>query len=342
MKRLVIILVIIFTCGCSNQKQLTIEQVINNENRANNEKVAGDAKDISEKNSNKSNRILLDLKDPLLYVKNMNEEDPYSWRSREIQYSGSVEAISKEYLCSTIWNASSYDTNTLGVFLAFYLDDEFRMGTLQGGIELGGKYEVLDDGKVKLSDVVYVYNEQDSDTASNDILTKIFSGEEWILNFEVNLENFWYADNLYGDNQDKGLFFGATGSEPPFGEVYIINGNKIVKEEWKAVNTERVELKKEPVAGAETKKIGFVYQYDIENILQLDYLLKGAVFTVIGKSEEKSIVDGNESYWYYIRYHDWEFPTYGWVFGEYIEAYDENRAAEYTQIYKKEVESIQK
>ncbi|SCY10523.1 SH3 domain-containing protein [Alkaliphilus peptidifermentans] len=312
MKKLLIILsvLIIVTSGCSSLKL----------------------------NANENNSTFLDLSDPLLYAKNIEQNnDLSSWRRRKVQYPGSVEAISKDYLASTIWNAGKVDyLDNLGLVLVFYLDDEFRIGSLQGGIELGGKYELLDNNKVKLFDLQY--SEGYEDSLTENIMQTVFTGDEWILSFEVNKENLWYSDHLYGENRLH--FWGAQGSEPPFGEVYKINGHSIVKEEWEAVTNARLKFRTQPDKTSQTNRIGFVYQYDIEKNLILDYLLIGAKFTVLGRTEEKLNVDNIENYWYFIRYNDSEFPTYGWVFGEYIETFDEERATQYYEIYMQEVASF--
>lgn len=101
-----------------------------------------------------------------------------------------------------------------------------------------------------------------------------------------------------------------------------------------------MKFRTQPDINAKTLKIGFVYEYSLEYNTSLDYLLKGAKFTVLGRTKEKSTVDSKENYWYYIRYNDFELPTYGWVFGDGIEKYQQDKEKDYIKIYEQEIESL--
>ena len=45
-------------------------------------------------------------------------------------------------------------------------------------------------------------------------------------------------------------------------------------------------------------------------------LKKGENILIIGRSEEKTIIDENENYWYKIQYNN---NQYGWVYGAYVD-----------------------
>lgn len=140
----------------------------------------------------------MDFNDTTLYAKNIqNNENYYLWRSRKAEYYKSVESINKEYLCSTIWNFhDDEDDNKSSIMLLFYLDDEFRVGTVQGGIELKGKYKLAENNTIKLYD--YSYDTEDS--LISKIMSSFFAGSEWTMKFERIGNHFWYSDHLYGKN----------------------------------------------------------------------------------------------------------------------------------------------
>jgi hypothetical protein len=287
-------------------------------------------------NAKEEDKIVLDINDPVLYAKNIRDDETYYlWRTRNPRYFRSVESISKEYLCSTIWNFhDDNDDNKPSIVLAFYLDDEFRIGTVQSGIELKGKYKLTENNSVELYD--YAYDVEDSLTSK--IMSSFFSGNEWTMKFETNKNYFWYSDHLYGNDQKQ--FFGAEGSIPKDGKACTLNGQEILKETWEAVSNGRIKFRTRPDSNAKTIQIGFTYEYDLLDGTRLDYLLKGAKFTVLGRTKEKSTVGGKENYWYYISYLDFESPTYGWVFGEGIEEYKEDKAEDYIKIYEQEIKSL--
>jgi len=86
---------------------------------------------------------------PLLSTYSEGPSDGYSWRKREINYDKNTSSISKEILVSTIWVkgiADGYNSK-----LVFYLDDVFRMGTNQTGVESEGSYQIIDDNTVELT-----------------------------------------------------------------------------------------------------------------------------------------------------------------------------------------------
>lgn len=112
-RRLTAILFMILLSACSNKNLIIKEEVKVGKETA--------SSDILEGKDEESNNIIKDMSDPLLYIKNIDEEnDIYSWRTRSIQYSGTVDCISKEYLSSTIWLSSDDEFQKPPILVVFY------------------------------------------------------------------------------------------------------------------------------------------------------------------------------------------------------------------------------
>lgn len=315
MKKSILFLIVIsllIVSGCTdNSKGPEANNDINNSNKID--------------NNNQTTNVNLDYNDPSLYVSAINEiEDGMLWRSRDINYpQEEVSTINKEILCSTIWDFNPLE-NTL--LLVFYLDDEFRMGSYQAGIETGGKYEILSDNTIRLYDFKYSIDRVDE-------MINLENGEV-NLTFKNNFDNIFYSNALVGS--DPTIFFGAFGEIEKEGNIYLVDGYKTVKESWQGITIDRVKFRTEPSVNSDTKEV----YYEDYRIDELDYFLKGTDIYVIGRTNEKYKVGDIENYWYYIGYNPFEGLIYGWVFGEYIEKYDESKDEEYSEMYNKDLEAF--
>ncbi len=338
--------------ACTNQAELEEKaRAKESPNVTHTEKTLKESEEVSTINKEKStdgNDATLDLNSPYLYWNHINKETFEKWDYRIDQYPKSVESIDKAYLCSTSWYTCDGSPVPYAT-LVFYLDNCFAIGT-NLRVESFGKYELVNDHQVKLYSIEK--GEEFEGSYINYSLPKTFKGDEVLLDFRVVSDSPMYSEQLYGE--DENVFFGANDSQPQVGEVCNFAGYQmVVEKEWQAVAASQTKFRKEPNEKSETITVNLAYdanyqlgihtQGDIENVYDekysLDYLLQSAPYTVIGRTKEKDQVDGKEGYWYYIRYYDFEYPTYGWIFENAL-PYQVEKINEYVDTYIQQIKEI--
>jgi hypothetical protein len=87
--------------------------------------------------------------DELLSTYRKEPNDGYSWRYRSDNYpKQSIVTIDKSVLLSTAWRMVR--DRHLDIFLMFYSDDVFKMGSADAGVAVVGQYQVLSKTSVVL------------------------------------------------------------------------------------------------------------------------------------------------------------------------------------------------
>jgi hypothetical protein len=249
--------------------------------------------------------------------------DGYSWRYRKINYALNARELSKEFLCSTKW-IPSYHEECYN--LIFYLDDVFKMGTCQAGVEITGKYAVVDKTSVKLFDY-------------NDGGRAYFKGGSVILRLHKDVNDFWFSDKISsGDNR---VNFYPIGGESKVNTVYNVGGARVLKLPQAGYSVvKNVKFRIAPSINSKTIETTYLYNMIYKSYTKIDFLVRGQKLFILGRSEKKETVNTIQNYWYFISVPAFEHMVYGWVFGEYIEMYNESKEEEYFNDIKKSLNDI--
>lgn len=251
-----------------------------------------------------------------------------TWKDRKIQYPYEVEMLTDDILCSTIWEYNP--TINKNILLVFYRNNKFYMGTVQSGVQFGGKY------RFNFKNQIILY---DFDNIIGDLEQYITPVDgEYVLNF-YNTSNIIYSDLLMATNPDE--YFGAVGSAPEEGALCKVGDLVVVREAWKAVTTGNPAFRTAPEIGDNTIQLDYVKMMlgdQMKPNVVTDFFIKGEYLDVLGRLETKSTVGGTKNYWYYVCYYSFDRVIYGWVFGSYLSEFDENKVDTYNQWRQTEVE----
>ncbi len=255
--------------------------------------------------------------DAIFYRKNSN--DGMSWKKRKLNYDKMDKKLSKEKLMSTIWKVDS-EKNPSGILL-FYSDDYFAIGSVYADIYAFGKYSVEND-KVILSD--YDFNK------NHKYCLSLFDGKtiSGILNYET--DSFLYDNEIVFN----GVSFYPADCKKENGAKAKINNIPVIVDVSKKVLTDNVKFRTAPSTSAKTQ---LVWLYDEMYNVSVESVKKGTVINTRARTTKLEEYDGVKGYWYYIYFSVVDAEQYGWIFGGYLEEYDENKKDEYSKALSAEL-----
>ncbi len=246
----------------------------------------------------------------------------YTWHTRENNYDINDKTLSKEKLVSTLWLLD--DELNKSYRLLFYSDDYFKMGSHYVGVDAFGKYKI-EDGKV----ILYDY-----DHVQRDFYDKMFSSEEVIGELKFESDSFLVDNELLFN----GVRFIPNGCPKLDGSHALIDGINAIAVNLKVVLTDNVKFRTEPNTNSKTI-VPEIYEeifHNEPNWRMPDCLVKGEVLTLYARTENLETIDGETAYWYYTgmptiaSYYD-----FGWIFGAWLEDYDETKKDEYFEMRRK-------
>lgn len=249
--------------------------------------------------------------------------DGYSWHSRECKYDINDKTLSKEKLLSTLWLLD--DELNKSYRLLFYSDDYFMIGSHYVGPSAFGKYRIEDD-KLILYDYLHV--------GGRDFYDKMFTGEEVIGELKFESDSFLVDNELLFN----GVRFIPNGCPKLAGSQALINGINAIAVGEEKVLTDNVKFRTEPNTNSKTI-VPEIYEeifHNEPNWRMPDCLVKGEVLTLYARTENLETIDGETAYWYYTgmptiaSYYD-----FGWIFGAWLEDYDETKKDEYFEMRRK-------
>lgn len=255
--------------------------------------------------------------DPYLSSYKENEYDAYSWLKREIKYDKKDYKISKKKLLSTIW--AKDPTNEPWSVLIFYRDDVFKIGSINAGVMITGKYVINHDCVQLIKDEKSIKEKYTG-----------FNVEIINLIFNYKSKNFFYEHSLENDE----ICFYALGSDYENGSYGIYCKETICRLKKLIVANDNVNARMEPSISSEI----FGYSlYDYSLNIKKGLILKGTVIQMLGYKPESVIIDKKKSYWFLIKIDREEAYSYLWVFGAYFDDYISERENEYNEILLKEI-----
>jgi hypothetical protein len=139
--------------------------------------------------------------------------DGYSWHQRSITYKG-FGSVTKELLCSTIWQPHSN-----GFFvLVFFMDDIFKYGALDSGERIKGRYRI-EDNKV----ILYAMEEY---YLTHETEKYLIEQKEVVL--ELKKVNTLFSTDALVDIKNPKIIFCAGGAEPKAGDKVIVQEKECV------------------------------------------------------------------------------------------------------------------
>lgn len=257
--------------------------------------------------------------DAIFYRKNTN--DGMSWRKRKLNYDKTDKKLSKEKLMSTIWKVDAEKTSS-GILL-FYSDDYFAIGSVYADIYAFGKYS-LEDDKVILSD--YDFNKNITYCLS------LFDGKSVTGSLNYETDSFLYANEIVFN----GISFYPADCKKENGAKAKINNIPVIVDVSKKVLTDNVKFRTAPSTSAKTQK---VWLYDEMYNVSVESVKKGTVIDTRARTTKLEEYDGVKGYWYYIYFSVVDAEQYGWIFGGYLEGYDENKKDEYSKALSVELKN---
>ena len=249
--------------------------------------------------------------------------DGYSWHSRECNYDINDKTLSKEKLLSTVWFLD--EKYGKSIKLVFYSDDYFMIGSGYIGPSAFGKYKIEDD---KL--ILYDYDH----VGGRDYYDKIFTSDEVIGELKFESDSFLVDNELLLN----GVRFIPNGCPKLAGSHALINGINAIAVGEEKVLTDNVKFRTEPNTNSKTI-VPEIYEEIFRNEPNWrmpDCLVKGEVLTLYARTENPETIDGETAYWYYTgmptiaSYYD-----FGWIFGAWLEDYDETKKDEYFEMRRK-------
>lgn len=247
----------------------------------------------------------------IFYRRNVN--DGSSWRKRNLTYNKNDMKLSKEKLMSTVWLVDS-KKDPSGRLL-FYSDDYFAIGSCYADIYAFGKYSI-ENGKIILSE--YDFNKNVTYCLS------LFNGSSvsGVLNYET--DSPLYANEIVFNE----VTFYPADCVKENGAKAKINNVPVIVDISKKVMTDNVKFRTEPSTKAKTQKVwlyGEMFNASVESVK------KGTVIDTRARTTELEEYDGVKGYWYYIYFSVVDTEQYGWIFGGYLNDYDENKKDEYSK-----------
>ena len=254
--------------------------------------------------------------------------DGYSWRYRENTYDISDLKMSKEKLLSTKWVIELQ--NQWDFWLVFYTDDVFKFGGTSAGVLVTGKYEVKNDS-VKLYP-----QESEVSRKLKDILIDDF---DWLAETELTGHMNYSSDNILYAHElliNQHVFY-PWGVYKADGAEGLTDNVPVIKELETIVMTKTIPFYKQPdIKSPKIKNWKYGEQYDFVS----EELVAGTPLQLLGKTKNKSSVQGKSDYWYYVIIYYEESHDYGWFFGNNFEVYQKEKDEIYKENLKAEIKKL--
>ena len=253
--------------------------------------------------------------------------DGYSWRYRENKYDKNDNKMSKNKLLSTAWILPiDYNNNFFDFFLMFYEDDVFKFGGKSAGVLVTGKYKIKNNK-------VFLYPETNK---TNDLLeffrntVSCFLKEKLSGKLKFSSDDIIFTNELVLDN----LCFYPSGTFKENGEKGFVKDISVYTQIEEIVMTESVPLYSLPdISSEKISNKNYIEFYNVDT----NYLVKGSVINILGKTQKKSMINGIEDNWYYVRIFESDSYYYGWFFGKNFEKFDSSKKSEYEKILEEEI-----
>lgn len=256
----------------------------------------------------------------------------------------SVKDLNSPELFDVIW----YDDSNSTASYMFFKGGTYLYQVSRFGPDIIGKYNIIDEETMKLTPI--------PDFEGELIATDPELYQEVTLKLKKNPDDLFYKELLLEEETNR--VFSSIFSAPEVGDTCIVDGFEVTKTELtKYIIIDRTDLKEIPDINSKDAEVYYsdydyygntVYEDKVAEFLTLeesielfnkvDSFIKGMKIGVLARSNDKDVVNGIEDYWYYVSYCYFEGGNYyGWVFGSYIEPYDETKDSEYVQMFIDEI-----
>ncbi|MBO4319564.1 MAG: hypothetical protein J5857_03750 [Treponema sp.] len=252
------------------------------------------------------------------------------------EYTTAVRELTQDYLLGR-WSVEVISEEQNYVSISFDDDGTYYIYSPFGGY-LGqhGSYR-LDGNSVTLSFPDHRESRWD------DLIFP--DGKETTFVYDCDFKDFYNIGVLRNEN----IILRNGVEETPVGEKCFFKGIEVIKTDNTAVVVkENLKIRYEP--STKGKEGSFWYplflKATLRDILENSYydadtekgssnsLLQGTVTAYDARTVKEDTIDGITAPWYRINIYDYEdegIPQYFWVFGGYLEKYDERKEAEYNQ-----------
>lgn len=146
-----------------------------------------------------------------------------------------------------------------------------------------------------------------------------------------------YSDSVLYDHEliVDGYRFFPGNCYKENGSDAVLQSIPVIVERRRAIVNDNVKLRSGPGITYEQlhceRTSAMAYEmFNVSSIKKPAPLITGSDFSIIARTVEKDNIMGDEAYWYYILYSDgFESVYYGWIFGAWIENYEEDLSALY-------------
>lgn len=258
------------------------------------------------------------------------------------EFTAAPKEISLDYLIGR-WSVEVISEDLSYLYFVFDDDGVFYLFSPFGGYMGDFSNYTLEGNTVTLNF---------SETMDSSWKELIFNNEEkLVLNYDYDFKDFYDVGVLKNDR----VILRSGIEKRKAGEKCLLKGTEVIKtEQHSVVAVDNLRLRKEPSVYGRIGNFWYRYYLDMKlrDLLEdSDYkvideegyltlkdestlLLKGMVTTYDAKTADESTIDGITAPWYRIALNDLDgesITQYWWVFGGYLEDYDEGRNSEYTK-----------
>jgi hypothetical protein len=269
----------------------------------------------------------IDLSDPSLRSTSLPLRDSFNrGLRRKTLFSRSASAIDRAVLCSTVWQLD--DDVGPRMMLVFFSDGVFGLGTYQASMAMSGAYRVVGENTVELTGFKNWVRGQE--------LLPPFRGEEAEAVFSDDSPDFFSSHELRIRGTDYAFY--PRGANRPDGHVGLLDGVQSVRMSGPHVVLRDVKFREGPATDAPSIKHGYL-GFEL-GFGAIDYFLAGMKLSVLARTTDTYKIGEWESHWYYISYYDFETPVYGWVYGEFLDRYEESKKQEYKRWFGQAVAKV--
>jgi hypothetical protein len=256
-----------------------------------------------------------------------------------------VNTFEDKNLFETIWYV---DKELEGSALMFFNDGRYLLAVNRFGDDVIGDYKIIDDYTIKLIPKL-LWGAEEGDYLYPEYY------ESMTLTLKRDSKNIYYTDMLILEG--TGDVFYSLFSATEEGAECLIDGYEVNKtDETDAVIMVRTNLKEKLDINSKDIDAAFTYEvnYFVDNPYKLegyytkeelklfedlDGLLKGMTVTTLARTKDKYSVSGKEDFWYYVSYYYFGGVSYeGWVYGAYLESFDQTKVDIYLKMLMEEVD----
>ena len=277
-----------------------------------------------------------DMKDATTSLKMKSEDDEVSFKyvrslGSSGEYTEAVKNLTQDYLLGT-WSIEVISEELNYVRYAFDKNGTYYVFSPYGGF-MGqhGKYE-LDGNRVTL------YYPSDVGNRWDDLIFP--DGKSTTLIYDYDFADFYEKGVLRNDNVilRKGV------EKTPARSTCILKGIEVIKTEpAKVVATDNLKIRHEPSLNGKEGRFWYnmflaiklqdlldLNSYSVINdSIVLNLLLKGITTSYDARTLSEDTIDGITAPWYRISLYEEGMPLNFWVFGGYLEPYEEEKDGEY-------------